>query len=280
MQQLYQDSMAIVRKFGKPDLFITMTCNPKWLEIRRELLPGQQACDRPDLTSRIFRAKLNSLMKDIMEKHIFGIVVAKIHVIEFQKRGLPHAHILIILRADAKPVGPDDYDRFVSADIPDPALYPNLYNMISQHHLHRCSSRCKGADGQCSKKFPKAFNAVTEGSDDGYPLYKRTRDFVISKMVDNVQLEFNSTHVVPFNPYLLQKYNCHLNVEICSSVTSIKYIHKYCFKGSDRCMASLERTNDIDEIKLYVDARYIGASEATWRIFGFKLHDESHSVIR
>jgi len=28
MNQLYQDSMALVRKFGKPNLFITMTCNP------------------------------------------------------------------------------------------------------------------------------------------------------------------------------------------------------------------------------------------------------------
>jgi hypothetical protein len=30
MQQNYQDAMAIVRKYGKPDLFITMTCNPQW----------------------------------------------------------------------------------------------------------------------------------------------------------------------------------------------------------------------------------------------------------
>ena len=34
MQQLYQDSMAIVRRFGKPDLFITMTCNSNWIEIK------------------------------------------------------------------------------------------------------------------------------------------------------------------------------------------------------------------------------------------------------
>lgn len=29
MHQMYQDAMAIVRRFGKPDLFITFTCNPK-----------------------------------------------------------------------------------------------------------------------------------------------------------------------------------------------------------------------------------------------------------
>jgi len=49
MLQNYQDAMAIVAKFGKPDLFITMTCNPKWREIEENLLPGQQASDRPDI---------------------------------------------------------------------------------------------------------------------------------------------------------------------------------------------------------------------------------------
>ena len=34
MQQLYQDAMSIVRRFGKPDLFITFTCNPNWPEIQ------------------------------------------------------------------------------------------------------------------------------------------------------------------------------------------------------------------------------------------------------
>jgi len=52
MLQNYQDSMAIVSKFGKPDLFITMTCNPKWREIEENLLHGQQASDRPDICAR------------------------------------------------------------------------------------------------------------------------------------------------------------------------------------------------------------------------------------
>ncbi|CAF4768133.1 unnamed protein product, partial [Rotaria sp. Silwood2] len=41
MQQNYQDTMAIVRKYGKPDLFITFTCNPTWREIEEHLIPGQ-----------------------------------------------------------------------------------------------------------------------------------------------------------------------------------------------------------------------------------------------
>jgi len=65
MNQLYQDSMALVRKFGKPDLFIIMTCNLNWLEILHELRPREETNDRPDLTSRVFNMKLNALLKDL-----------------------------------------------------------------------------------------------------------------------------------------------------------------------------------------------------------------------
>ncbi|XP_029174600.1 uncharacterized protein LOC114943183 [Nylanderia fulva] len=52
MLQHYQDAMAIVRKNGKPDIFVTMTCNPNWREIKENLLPNQQPADRPDICAR------------------------------------------------------------------------------------------------------------------------------------------------------------------------------------------------------------------------------------
>ena len=57
----YMDAMALVRKYGKPDVFLTMTCNPNWNEIKRELYLGQIPTDRPDLIVRVFRAKLEEL---------------------------------------------------------------------------------------------------------------------------------------------------------------------------------------------------------------------------
>src|SRR5438046_10009340 len=69
MYQLYQDAMSIVGHFGKPDLFITFTCNPKWPEITRELFSNQTATDRPDLVARVFHMKLQELMKDLKEIH-------------------------------------------------------------------------------------------------------------------------------------------------------------------------------------------------------------------
>lgn len=86
MVQLYQDAMAIVRKHGKPDMFVTFTCNPNWPEIKAELLPSQSANDRPDIVSRVFRMKFRELMDDLVKKGIFGKVVADVHTIEWQKR--------------------------------------------------------------------------------------------------------------------------------------------------------------------------------------------------
>ena len=54
MKKLYLDSMAIVRNYRKPDLFITFTCNPRWPEVQRALFDYQRPLDRPDITARVF----------------------------------------------------------------------------------------------------------------------------------------------------------------------------------------------------------------------------------
>ena len=103
MWQLYQNAMAIVRYCSKPDLFITMTCNALWPEVKTELLAGQTGQNRLDLVSRVFKLKFNALLNELTKDKAFGNVVAFIYVIEFQKRGLPYAHILLILDSINKP---------------------------------------------------------------------------------------------------------------------------------------------------------------------------------
>ena len=122
MFELYQDAMSIVRKYGKPDYFIAFTCNPQWEEITSALILDQKASERPDLVVRVFRLKLRELISDLMNKHILGKPLAHVYTIEFQKRGLPHPHILIILSDHDKPREPCEYDRIVCAELPDPIL--------------------------------------------------------------------------------------------------------------------------------------------------------------
>src|SRR6266498_3278355 len=130
MYQLYQDAIAIISYFGKPDLFVTFTYNPKWSEITKELLSHQTPADRPDLTARVFHIKLQELLRDLCDKHLFGKVIAYVYVIEFQKRDLSHAHILLILTPEDKLRSAKDYDKIISAEISDSAIYPLVYETV------------------------------------------------------------------------------------------------------------------------------------------------------
>ena len=116
-QQLYQDAMAVVCKFGKPGFFITFTCNPRWREITEELLEHQTPEHRPDVVSRVFKLKLQALLQDIYygPAQVLSKMVSLIYVIEWQKRGPPHAHILAISDAESKPRTPEDYDSIICA---------------------------------------------------------------------------------------------------------------------------------------------------------------------
>ena len=165
--------MAVVRYGMHPDFFITMTCDPTWKEIKKNLLPGQNATQRPDLIARVFKGKLQALLRDIKEGQIFGRVVAKLHVIEFQKRGLPHAHVLISFAPEHKLRVPADFDSMVSAQLPDKNTHPELYALVCKHMIHgECGERCF-RDGKCRFDYPKSFAEETSSADDAYPIYAR-----------------------------------------------------------------------------------------------------------
>ncbi|KAL6503634.1 hypothetical protein OROGR_025557 [Orobanche gracilis] len=73
--------MAICKKFGYPDLFITMTCNTNWPEIKNFVKSrGQRADERPDILCRVFKMKLDQLMADLKKEKVFGHTDAEMNV--------------------------------------------------------------------------------------------------------------------------------------------------------------------------------------------------------
>ena len=160
MTQRYEDGMAIVLNGGKPDIFITKTCNPSWSEITSELLPFQTPQDRPDLLTRIFRSKFEQLKDDVINKGVLGKVKSYMYVTEFQKRGLPHVHMLLVLESNDKLRDPKDYDSMVRAEIPKLECEPQLHKVVVKHMMYGpCSiinrkSPCM-EDGHCKKRYPK-----------------------------------------------------------------------------------------------------------------------------
>ncbi|XP_031103123.1 uncharacterized protein LOC116006774 [Ipomoea triloba] len=151
MRGRYMDAMSLVQNFGKPDFFLTITCNPNWPEIKRLLEFNDEAQNRPDLVARIKGFKLDNRW------------------------------------------------------------------------------------------------------------------------------------IVPYNPQLLLKFDCYINVEVCATIKSVKYIYKYIYKGHDRVRMSLaDNMSDyvIDEIKEYQNAQWISPPEAAWRIYGFAIAELKPAVIQ
>jgi hypothetical protein len=276
MSAKYQDAMAICKEFGKPTFFITFTANPNWDEVKNSLLPGQTPADRPDVVARVFHLKLKILMK-ILKDGVLGESVAYCSTIEFQKRGLPHVHILFITSQQDCPKTPDEVDRVISAELPDSDTDPELYEIVGTTMLHgpcgadHPNARCM-INGKCSKGFPKSFCEVTTIGNDSYPEYKRSNN---GRFYIKNGFTYDNRWVVPHNNDFCKAFNSHINVECVSSVKAIKYIYKYAYKGHDRATVQEENRN---EIQRFQDCRYIGSSEAVWRILGFSMHDKSHAV--
>ena len=275
--------MALVQKYGKPDIFLTMTCNPNWDEILNELEPGQTPQDRAELIVRIFRAKLEDLKIQLFKKHMLGKVAAYTYVVEFQRRGLPHAHFLLIMEGRYKLTCPAQYDSIISAELPDKNKYPELYKMVVKHMMHGPCGALNSRNvcmqnGTCKNYYPRPFNAETQQGKDSYPIYRR-RDNGRTAQVRGETLD--NRWVVPYNPYLLRRYNCHINVEVCSSIKAVKYLFKYIYKGHDRASVAIDEVDsneNIDEIKQYRDSRWVTPPEALWRIYGFDLSQIFPSV--
>ncbi|XP_035831868.1 uncharacterized protein LOC110869885 [Helianthus annuus] len=290
MMQNYLDAMALCRNYGYPDFFITITCNPKWPEIVRFI--GDSSIkpeDRPDILCRLFKMKLDELITDLKQKKIFGDINAVVYTVEFQKRGLPHAHICLFMKADHKLPTVEHIDPFISAEIPDKNEDPELYSLVSDFMIHgpcgHANKKCPCMVGnRCSKNFPKKFLESTSIDSDGFPVYRR-RDSGHTVVKKGVTLDNRS--VVPYNKKLLKRYQAHINVEWCNQAGSIKYLFKYINKGPDRATVAVfdsDRGPDEeipkDEIKEYYEARYVSACEASWRIFANEVHYRYPSVMR
>ncbi|XP_060190424.1 uncharacterized protein LOC132619584 [Lycium barbarum] len=268
--QNYQDAMALCRWAGYPDLFLTFTCNPKWPEINQMLrLIGQENDgSQVDIICRVFEIKLFHLMQHLKKKKPFGKIIACIYTIEFQKRGLPHAHILLFLHQTLKSPSTDHIDKIISAELPALEADPNGYNAVKNFMMHgpcgELNPHCPCMkQGKCTKYFPKKFNDRTNFDSDGFPIYRR-RNTAVEVKKNGAYLD--NRYVVPYNRNLIVKFDAHINVELCKL---LKGQNTIVFKEDKRAESVLSRP-DIDRTKftewfeankVYEDARELTYSD-------------------
>jgi hypothetical protein len=207
---------------------------------------------------------------------------------EFQKRGLPHTHTFSLLWRYMLTCL-EQYDHLICVELPGKAKYCILYKMVTKHMMHGPCGRfnpnlpCTTGCNSCKNNYPRPFNKATIQGKDSYMLYRRWEDGH-KEMVRKQELD--NRWVVPYNPYLLNYFNCHINVEACGSIKAIKYLFKYIYKGHDRaCIIVGDATVDdnngwVDQIKQCRDARWVTPPDTLWRIYGFDLSENDPPVMQ
>lgn len=232
------DSLTIAATYGPPTFFVTFTCNGDWPEIRSRLRPGQTYADIPVVVCRVFKQKLSRLMT--VFRTMFpnaGRLLYSIQCVEFQKRGLPHAHILLKYSKDC--VSPDDIDRVISARIPKepndaeivrrfmihPTHNSNVINNIPpspEKPLKYCEKWKNGAR-VCRFGYPKPTQEATSVDSSDRIIYRR---------------EEGDAFVVPHCLPLIRKFGCHINMEVAGCGQLFQYLFKYIHKGITDCAPS------------------------------------------
>ncbi|KAL3646534.1 hypothetical protein CASFOL_011714 [Castilleja foliolosa] len=215
-----------------------------------------------------------------------------LHTIEFQKRGLPHCHTLIWVAPADKVRDTADIDKYISAEIPDPCTDPALYKIVTDFMIHgpcglaRPNSPCM-RDSRCTKSFPKMLECSSRFDKDGYVHYRR-RETPHHAIKNGVALD--NRFVVPYNQSLCRRFNAHINVEHCGWNMMIKYLFKYISKGADRVRFRISSSGEaadngvdtmvpeLNEVKNFVDGRFICPHEAAWRILNFPIHERTPAV--
>ncbi|VDP59460.1 unnamed protein product, partial [Heligmosomoides polygyrus] len=195
----YQDAMAIVSKYGKPDVFLTFTCNPRWEEITVNLAPNQIASDRRDIVARVFNMKVKALCYELFKRKVLGEVSVYIYVIEFQKRGLAHMYMLITLKDGWNVNTAAQVNILICAELPCPTEDPELFDIVSKNMIHR-SCGLLNPTPPCMKNGRRR--------DDGR--------FVMCRGTGT-----DNRFVVPYSPYLTRLFRAHINVETCSDLIQL-----------------------------------------------------------
>lgn len=272
LREKFHDCMAIVGHYGMPDLFITYTMDPYADEISRHLNNNQHYLGRQDLVTRSFNMRVKHFEKVVLKEFIIGDVLYWTKNTEFQKRGLAHFHMLLKFKERSRLRTFESIDSIVSAEIPDPNEEPELFRLVIKNQIHGpCNANCL-VNGVCKKRFPKPFNENTYIVNGEYPVYRRrNRPITFEGRV------YNNDYVVPYNKKLTKIFKSHINVEVATQLTTVKYVNKYSFKGGDR--SDLEIVSGEDAIAEYRDGRYVSSAEAMYRSFGFTLAATSISVI-
>ncbi|XP_060531484.1 uncharacterized protein LOC132705068 [Cylas formicarius] len=270
----YLDSLALCAKLRRvPTYLLTFTSNKNWQEVIDEMNRRDKSVSDignfPEVLCRVFEQKLNALMGDLTEHQILGKIEGYVVRVEFQKRGAPHAHILLYLSREDVPVSGEDVDRVIWARWPEPSDgngFESLRHLVNTFMIHnKCdiepenieqeiddndeeeeqegeigveNSRvrrppCWTVLDRCRWKYPKQQISSTVFKIEKQILYRRPPGVCFFNRQQN-RLVGNEC-IIPYNPTLLTRFKSHVNLELCvgNPIQVCRYINAYVNKGLD-----------------------------------------------
>jgi len=137
----------------------------------------------------------------------------------------------------------------------------------SKNHLTRENSRCRKND-KCIYGFPQPITPETWIDNDRRAHYKRTTE--------------DDRWIAPHIPELVDELDCHIYVDVVSTVSVFSYLYKYLHKGPDQTWFHISHSHgdkaSRDEIIDYVEGRYLSSHESIWRILAFEIASREPSV--
>ena len=140
------------------------------------------------------------------------------------------------------------------------------------HNLQCPCMKGHGQDRHCCNNFPKSFRNCSILGENSFPKYGwRTPNSGgcthTIKRESNQEQTVGNRWVVPYTPFLLVRYQAHINVEMVYSMDAVKYLYKYICKGSDMVIFTVQNSSGQevtveDAVETFVNTKYISASEA------------------
>jgi hypothetical protein len=214
------------------------------------LLVGQSAFDRPDVTVTVFKSRLDQIKANIRHGKYFGLrgTVYIFHVIEYQYRGLPHAHMVFRLE-DAHDIDAENQqdlidfvDSYFIAEMPrfEGEEFQNIkwlddeneltqeyknkaVEMVRTHNIHKCAVAING----CKKEQFDRCRC-------GYSRSETKEETTVNNLTQRVEYQRrhdDDLRVVPYNLQMMMDWDSHINVEYSGSGCCVQYLYKYCYKG-------------------------------------------------
>jgi hypothetical protein len=245
--------------------------------------------EHPDIMTRVFKGYLDKIIKFIKTSKIFGSVSGEVTRIEFQKRGMPHAHLLIWTDADL--TDPTSVHQFLSAEYPTLELaqsdfnfffqrdydetnnehvtfiewyLPLIQNRVKSLMTHKHSNRCGGTDAKCQWKYP-----FLTGNNQAFFTHM---NYLVHMRRDPPKDQW----IVPHNRILIALFNCHINGEPCACSSCIGYILEYLGKKEKDVGVKITtppgKKQPRNHIKEFLTSGYHGTCEIAWRIRGWQLY--------